>query len=141
MDTITYVDNQTTISVLGANLTTEVVNAGSKAATETHLGIQRELIKADATIAATVIREQILRPFIKANMGDVEPPYLEWLIVGDDVSDADINSDIDDAEATNDAAPDVQPIAPAVGVKPPAAPTPGTPAHAGSQPPTPQETP
>ena len=79
--------NEITTTVLGVNLTTEVVQ-GSKAAAETHYGVQQELVRADATLLRDVIREQVLRPFIVANLGHGVPiPWVEWKVGGKSFQD------------------------------------------------------
>lgn len=67
------------ISILGGNLSSEVGANGSYAATESHMGVQREMVASDARLIGSGLREQLLRVAVQWNLGAyVEPPLMCW---------------------------------------------------------------
>ena len=77
---VEYVDRKFQVAILGGNLSSEVASSGgNRAASATHHGVERELVQGDAQLLSTVIRDQVIRPFIEANLGlGVAPPWPNW---------------------------------------------------------------
>jgi phage gp29-like protein len=76
-----YIDRRITVHFLGGNLSTEVVNQGARAASDTHHGVEREKASADGKKTSTALRKQALTPIVMFNYPGAIPevtPWPEW---------------------------------------------------------------
>lgn len=75
-------DRKFQVHLLGGNLSSEVVDEGSRAAANTHLGVERSKAKADSVSLATELRRQGLFPIIGFNVPGVTSidviPWPKW---------------------------------------------------------------
>lgn len=69
------------IAVLGQNLTTEV-QGGSYAAAKSQELVRQDYARADAEVMSTVLREQLIKPWVAANYAGAEEltPWAQWTI-------------------------------------------------------------
>lgn len=58
------------VCLLGQNLSTEVEKGGSRAAAQVHDNVRGDFLKADDEIWSTMIRTQMLTPWVQYNWGD-----------------------------------------------------------------------
>lgn len=69
-----FLDKQIAKAVLGETLTTDIGNAGSRAASQTHNEVRLELVRGDADLLSDTINEQLIKPLVAYNFPDAEPP-------------------------------------------------------------------
>ena len=75
-------DTDVSIAILGQNLTSEVTG-GSFAAARVHGEVKLDIVKADAGMLATCLREHVIKPWVRFNYGAhlVElAPWPKWLV-------------------------------------------------------------
>jgi len=65
---IKHCDTDVSIAILGQNLTTEVTG-GSLAAARVHDDVKLDIVKADAEMLSTCLREHVLKPWVRLNYG------------------------------------------------------------------------
>lgn len=71
-------DRRISTYLLGQNLATEVDGQGSRAAADTHRGVERDKAKVDAENLATELRRQALFPIIAFNVPNVSLEIVPW---------------------------------------------------------------
>lgn len=75
-------DTDVSIAILGQNLTSEV-KGGSYAAARVHDEVKLDIVRADANMLSTCLREGVLKPWVRFNYGaHVEElaPWPRWLV-------------------------------------------------------------
>lgn len=66
------IDTNIAIAVLGQNLSTEISGStGSRAAAKVHNDIREDILKADVETLSSMVKAQVLAPFVKYNWGDI----------------------------------------------------------------------
>ena len=75
---IRWCDERMAIAILGQTLTTEVGEAGSRAAAQVHNLIRRDILKADIEREAETIRRQLFKWIIKWTHTESEAPVPYW---------------------------------------------------------------
>lgn len=75
---INRADRRFSTYLLGQNLSTEVTQNGSRAATETHRGVERDKCRVDAQHLSTGIRREGLFPIIGFNHAGVTLDVIPW---------------------------------------------------------------
>lgn len=88
-----YMDKQMSIAVLGETMTTDVGNAGSRAAGQVHNDIRLEIVKADTTILAETLEDQLFRPIVEYNVPNAKVPQIIFEV--DEEEDLNARADID----------------------------------------------
>lgn len=88
-----YMDKQMSIAVLGETMTTDVGNAGSRAAGQVHNDIRLEIIKADTTILAETLEDQLFRPIVEYNVPNANVPQIIFEV--DEEEDLNARAEID----------------------------------------------
>jgi len=100
---IEYVDRKYQIKWLGGNLSSEINQVGSFAASRTHDGVEKELLEGDAKVLADIISTQIIKPFIIANGGREEHlPTITWTIFDEEDAQSKASSIASFAKALTD---------------------------------------
>ena len=82
MRIIGLADTDVSIAILGQNLTSEV-KGGSYAAAAIHDEVRLDIVKADAEMLSTCLREHVIKPWVKYNYGAhlVElAPWPKWMV-------------------------------------------------------------
>lgn len=91
---IEYADKKMQISILGGNLSSDVVG-GSYAAAQTHIGAEIGLTESDEAVMSTELHKQLIKHVVSVNYGDVVAnkytPYPRWKVTEDD----DLSTEID----------------------------------------------
>ena len=75
-----YCNKRFSIHMLGQNLTTEISDKGSRAAADTHRGVERTKATADAKKLTTALRMQVVLPWFAFNHGGSleDAPWPRW---------------------------------------------------------------
>lgn len=73
---IAYWNKELTIRVLGQSLTTDIGNVGSKAASQTHDEVRRDIMVSDMLLVKRAVNK-LVRNLIKLNYGD-QPEYITF---------------------------------------------------------------
>lgn len=79
MQQVEYTDRKFQITLLGGNVSSEVVNQSSKATADSQMSTEVRLIQADNAVLSQVLRDQLVRFFVTQNFGfDAECPFVYW---------------------------------------------------------------
>lgn len=78
--TLQDINTEIAIVVLGQNLSTEISGStGSRAAAKVHNDIREDILKADVENLSSMIKSQVLAPFVKYNYADLALEYgINW---------------------------------------------------------------
>lgn len=71
-----YMDEQISEAVLGETLSTNVGDAGSYAAAETHNGVREEISCADADLLSDTLKRDLFRPIVEFNFPTAQVPSI-----------------------------------------------------------------
>jgi phage gp29-like protein len=74
-----YMDEQISECVLGETLTTNIGSTGSRAASETHNEVRKELSKADADLLSETLNKSLLPWIVELNLPGATPPKV-WRV-------------------------------------------------------------
>lgn len=75
---VSYMDKQATIVILGETLTTDIGDAGSKAASQTHNDVRLEVVRSDCNAMASTLNKTIIPWLVEYNFGDAKAPKIKW---------------------------------------------------------------
>jgi phage gp29-like protein len=68
---IHQLDVSIAVCLLGQNLSTEIEKGGSRAAAQVHDNVRGDFLKADDEVWSSMVRTQILTPWVRHNWGDI----------------------------------------------------------------------
>ncbi len=71
-----YMDEQISEAVLGETLSTNIGDAGSYAAAETHNGVRQEISCADADLLSDTLKRDLFRPIVEFNFPTAQVPSI-----------------------------------------------------------------
>lgn len=71
-----YMDEQISEAVLGETLSTNIGDAGSYAAAETHNGVREEISCADADLLSDTLKRDLFRPIVEFNFPTAQVPSI-----------------------------------------------------------------
>lgn len=103
-DFLGYWDKQISICVTGETLTTDIGQAGSRAASETHAEILDQLVDADGDLLSTALKDQLIRWIVDYNMPGAGLPEVWRLRTANEKAEAETRKAKADAASTETAA-------------------------------------
>ncbi len=83
-DLVKYLDEEISVIVLGESLTTSIQGDGSRAATEVHDDVRRDLAQADSDLLSATLNNTLVRWISEMNVPGATPPTVWREITTDD---------------------------------------------------------